>query len=120
MPTIRGVKHVLWICGRPWTVEFCDGPVVHRGHAVLGICEEDTFTISVTGDEVNRLQQRTTLLHEWLHACLRTCTVPDPLPSDGEEAYVRSLEVAVYDSLRDSRNGWLRTFLLENDELLVS
>ena len=28
MDTIRGVKHVLWVCGRPWAVEFCGGPVV--------------------------------------------------------------------------------------------
>ena len=119
MGAIKDVQHTLWICGRPWSVRFCGESVLVNGREALGDCREDTFVIRVAGDTVSRLQQRTTLLHEWLHACLKTNSVPDPRPSDDEEAYVRSLEVTIYDSLRDSRNAWFRTFLLESDKILV-
>jgi hypothetical protein len=113
------VIHFLWICGRPWRVEFSSDPVTSSGKVVLGDCQEDTLLIRVSVTGVSRQQQRSTLLHEALHACLKTNVPPDPLPSDAEECYVRSLEVTLYDLLRDNRNEWFRQFMLEPDELLI-
>ena len=116
MTAIRDMQRILWICGRPWKVEFCTGHLVDGDTVPCGMTYRREMRIRISGDsKMSRTVQRGTLLHEVFHACLNGIANGKDL----EESMVESLELTFYDCIRDARNAWFLSFLLEPEETLV-
>ena len=119
MAPIRGIERQLWICGRPWTVAFQAADLISGGAVIFADCDDKALLMRVGGN-MHRAQQRSSLYHEWFHACISIAggKALSDMP-DKEEGFVRALETAAYDSWRDPRNEWFRRFILETDESLI-
>ena len=104
-------KETLWICGRPWEVNFLGEAIVNDNNNVEhGDSDGDTQVIRVTEKDTCPDATRETTLHESIHSSLKT--VSNGFPS-GEEDAVQALTVGFYSAFRDPRNLWLWKYMLE-------
>jgi len=107
---VTGAVRQLYILSCRWKVLFVDGPVYTGDGTAHGICEYNTQTITISGDQ-NRELQRTTLIHEICHAIDKTHSNNNI--NDNEQSSQAS-EVGWYTIFRDPRNDWFFNFIREN------
>ena len=102
----------LRICERVWEVKFLPTVLDDDDNGAKGTTDEESQVIEVS----NKLAgdaQRSTLLHEALHAAIKTSLNSHP---DDEEKCVQGLETALYSMLRCKKNKWFWKYMMEDDD----
>lgn len=100
------------ILGRTWKVHFLRTPIkLKDGTPCDGHTDADKHLIRVSLN-MARDRQRSTLLHEILHAVIDTTT---SVHHQDEEKCVQALESGLFPVLRAPENAWAVEFLLAED-----
>jgi hypothetical protein len=105
---------LLVICGRTWTVEFKKQVIDDDGKTVHGTCDGDKNSIEIACDKTADDNIRSSLLHEFLHASIKTILNRYP---DDEDSLVTGLEAALYNVYRHPSNKWFWSKLAEGSYL---
>ena len=101
------MTRTLYVYGVPWNIELVKAVILHDGREVAGLTDKDAMYIKVN-TKVSKAAQRSTLLHEVLHA------VHNAHEHDAdEERCVRQVECGLTSILYDPRNKWFMRFLLD-------
>lgn len=100
------------ILGRTWRVHFCKTAIKDKDGTICdGHTDRDKHLIRVSL-EIAKDRQRSTLLHEILHAVIDMTT---SVHHADEEKCIQALESGLFPVLRAPENVWMVEFLLETE-----
>lgn len=99
------------ILGRTWKIHFVRKKIKWNGAECDGISLKSNHIIQISLN-MAKDRQRSTLLHELLHAVIDTTS---SVHHQDEEKCIQALESGLFPLLRAPENEWVLKFILETD-----